>query len=328
MDLHDIFDCTLVDLGRTNSGLAGVFIPESEIGTVPAGVTSQFIEDAEVYHEKHFDTVHTDWLLTNALARLPDVPGHATVLDIGSGSGQSVFSLLHISQNFRVIAADISPNLLGILNRILKTYSKSSNVSTVCLDLNKRWFKNQPFDFAVGAAILHHLFEPETLIAQVFQAVKPGGSLIFFEPFEAGHAVLGLLYRQLLDAADSNGGLDEPARLFFRQLIHGIRQMKCQPKPLEEYRDVDDKWTFSRKFFEGIARRIGAEELIIYPTYDIERPFTDTITTHLRLGLGRGREGMPRWAWDRVEEFEDSLSRDFREEVLMHACVIFRKPLE
>jgi SAM-dependent methyltransferase len=84
-----------------------------------AGVTSQFVDDAAMYHAKYANYDRWKWLLEKALdqSALPDTP--ALVLDVGSGSGNSVLPLLELLPSCGIVATDISPNLLMILRDVL-----------------------------------------------------------------------------------------------------------------------------------------------------------------------------------------------------------------
>ena len=124
------------------------------------------------------------------------------ILDIGSGSGPSVFALMDIFPHTHIVATDISPNLLAILRGALAEKHKTTSCTTICLDLNRRWFKGQPFDLAIGSAILHHLFQPQRLVEQVFSVIRPGGAIVFFEPFEPGYTVMAMIYRAILSHAN------------------------------------------------------------------------------------------------------------------------------
>src|SRR5262249_23606122 len=133
--------------------VSGIFAPRDFPVTSP-GVTSQILEDAETYHNKYFNTDHTTWLIKSALKAINITHRADLVLDIGSGSGPTVLSLHELFPAAHVVATDISPDLLAILRSILATKGTVDRCTTLCLDLNKRWFRGQLFDLAIGSAIL------------------------------------------------------------------------------------------------------------------------------------------------------------------------------
>jgi 2-polyprenyl-3-methyl-5-hydroxy-6-metoxy-1,4-benzoquinol methylase len=325
LDLHSFLAEDAVDMGADNPEFAGVFIPKTQRGVVSAGVTSQFLENAEVYHQKYFATAYTDWLIGNTkkLIRVPATG--ASILDIGSGSGPSVFSLLTAFDDCNIVATDISPQLLSILQRMLALRGVQDRVVTCCLDLNKPIFRGQPFDLAIGKAILHHLFEPEILITQVFASIKPGGSLVFYEPFETGMAALAMVLRQILASPLAQTEMTQHMRAFLTRRIAVARVMRCEPKDPEKFADVDDKIAFTRVYFQRIADRLGAA-LQVYPVNNTRHPFRDSMRTTFRIALGKGEDILPDWAWKIIDDAERAVSEDFMMDCMMTGCVIFTKP--
>jgi LPS sulfotransferase NodH/SAM-dependent methyltransferase len=322
MDPQQVFRCKLTDLGDIKGDFQGILAPESEAESIPKGVTVQFTANAELYHQRYFSTDQTDWLLRNTFARIRALEERPLILDIGSGSGSTVVSLLKMFGDSHIIASDVSAELLSLLRAALRRAGAEQNVTTVRLDLNKNWFHDELFDFAVGKAILHHLFDPALLIEQVFKAVKPGGSLVFYEPFDA---MLALVLRQIVDAANRNQEMEANVLKYIERRIGVVQVMRCEEKPIDRYANIDDKWMFTRSYFDRVAKRIGADRLIIYPTSKANTPFREAITTWLRIGLGRGPDAMPQWAWDLVHRAEDELSVDCKEDILMTGCIIFTK---
>src|SRR5690242_17002614 len=104
MDPHKFIHADVVDLGQMDRRTAGIYMPTLLIGKKPTGVTAQFTDGAVYYHERHFDTRHSDWLIARAFEHISAIPKTADILDIGSGSGQNVFSLLKRSHEYRIVA--------------------------------------------------------------------------------------------------------------------------------------------------------------------------------------------------------------------------------
>jgi ubiquinone/menaquinone biosynthesis C-methylase UbiE len=319
-----ILKSDIVDLGESTREFAGVLAPAAGYDGHAPGVTRQFLEDAETYHEKYFDISYSKYQLSVALEAIGSARKVDTVLDIGSGSGPSVLALLDHFPDAEIIATDISPNLLAILRLALKQVNATNRCSTLCLDLNKPWFLGQPFDLAVGAAILHHLMDPSRLIEEVFKAVRPGGALAFFEPFEPGHLIMTTLYRLILARDRSEDvRLSERVASFLRGKLAEAERMKCEPKEPAAYADVDDKWYFTRDYFAEIGERIGAGRTVVAPLNFSSNPFTRYLEVHLRLGLSETPNALPGWAWNAIAEVESATSEACKRDMLLEGCVAF-----
>jgi SAM-dependent methyltransferase len=322
--LASLMDCNLVDLGEeVDQSFAGIFTPAGEVGKVPPGVTEQFFGDADRYYQRS-DTNHAEWLFQNALKNIEAPPLDPVILDVGSGPGASVIASLNILDRPSIIATDISPILLRILKSNLAHHPKGEYVLPAVLDLNRPWFKKDSFDLVVGAAILHHLFDPQILVSNVFQAVKPGGSLLFFEPFENGYAILGALIELIIETSNRLPGLDKGSREFLERV--NLSYQTCAPKPVEKFADIDDKWTFTRDYFQKMADDLGAS-LKIYPLYESSAPITGLLTQLVRDGFGRDKTALPSWAWELVDRWEKRVSLDALNDMLFAGGVIFTKPV-
>jgi SAM-dependent methyltransferase len=327
--LRSLIAVPLRDLGEQDAAYHGILAPHEHLDRVAGGVTSQFLEDADAYHGRYFNTDYWSSLITTALRRAAGEGARSldvhSILDVGSGSGNTVFPLIKLFPDARIAACDISAPLLRLLGHALREQGHAQAVGLACLDLNRKWFKPGTFDLAIGGAILHHLFDPAVLIEEVFRAVRPGGAAIYFEPFEIGHKLLALIYRQILDAAPSRGGLSERPTQFLQNRIDEFALRTGTSKPAETYARVDDKWLFTRSFFEGVAKQIGAKELITYPLHGSEDVFVPKIRFELQCGAGLEPDALPPWAWDIAARTQAMFSAEVRDEIPVEGCVMFRQ---
>src|SRR5271169_1885814 len=181
MDLTAVFAEPLIDLGAETPTFEGIYSPRSFHGAVRVGVTAQFLENAELYHRSYFDTGYWSFLLGNALAAAGNPEAPARIIDIGSGSGNSVIPLADRFPNAEIVATDISPQLLAILRNFLRTRpGGDQRFGLVCVDAMAACYLPDVANLAVGAAILHHLLEPDRALASCYRALVPGGWAIFF----------------------------------------------------------------------------------------------------------------------------------------------------
>jgi hypothetical protein len=83
---------------------------------------------------------------------------------------------------------------------------------------------------------------------------------IFFEPFEAGNALLKFTYRRILSQASCR---KDDAGHAFSNAWRGLpATRKTEIRPI--YRELDDKWMFTRTFFDRARTEQGWSELITY----------------------------------------------------------------
>ena len=289
-----------------------------------AGVTDQFLENAAVYHRKYTDHFRWRLLLSHAFIRAGvDQDQQFSVLDVGSGSGNTVLPLLQLLPHGSVVANDISPQLLAMLRDQLNESDRRRTL-LISMDAAERNFNPGAFDLSVGAAILHHIIDPSNTIGSCFAALREGGHAIFFEPFEEGYLLLRLLYEELI-ANRRELSLSDSVVSVFQAIIRDVEVRTGSDKSAPIYQVIDDKWSFTRTYFEQQKQKYGYSRLRIYPLDTSPTQFSSQVRTHLRLCLNAGDEAMAPAAWQYIHAFQRKLSREFASEILMEACVILTK---
>ncbi len=320
----EIFTDPLVDLGAEDPALPGILAPRNHAALPKVGVTAQFLENAGEYHRRYFDTSYWSLVLGHALDTIG--PGHAprVILDIGSGSGNSVIPLADRFPAAHIVATDISAPLLAILRDFLKARPDAGRFTLACVDATRASYFAGVADLAVGAAILHHLLEPERVLASCFEALAPGGWAIFFEPFEAGNLFLKTGYQRILGKASCEERAS-PAM----KLLQGIvvdYDVRSRPRSDPVFREIDDKWMFTRTWFERLRDAQGWAAVVTYPLHSGAHVLRNQATVHLRLGAGLAPEALPAWAWAILDEMDGGLSEDLRSELAQEAAILLRKP--
>ncbi len=108
------------------------------------------------------------------LARL-QLRGDETLLDAGCGTGRLTADLLGALPNGRVVALDVSQNMLRSAREFLQPrFGKS--VQFVAADLPDIPFENA-FDGIVSTAAFHWVLDHDRLFRNLHRAVRPGGWL-------------------------------------------------------------------------------------------------------------------------------------------------------
>jgi SAM-dependent methyltransferase len=300
----------------------GILIPTPEIGQERFGVTRQFLEDADEYHRKYNATAYFKALLEAAFARCDFTFEAPVILDIGSGSGNSVFPCLEIFDDPRIIATDISPDLLKILAGHVEDLGHGDRVIPVCMDATRDLYVEESFDLVVGAAILHHLINPEDALRAGLRALRPGGHAIFFEPLEAGHAVLRLAYKEILADRSGQKSDERPALDVLAAQVQDIELRTGTDKSDPVFARLDDKWLFTRSHIEEIALRSGASRVDIQPLHVTATPFSDQTRTNLRLAAGLPPEALADWAWKILQEYDTAFSQELLNDLAISGTII------
>lgn len=98
-------------------------------------------------------------------------------LEIGCGTG--LFTRLFAKSGARILAVDISQDLIDLANQSLLS---KGNVTFRAVPFEDPSLAQEgPFDAVIGSSVLHHL-EVKPALQRIFELLKPGGSLSFAEP--------------------------------------------------------------------------------------------------------------------------------------------------
>lgn len=249
MKVSDAFEAPLVDLGSQDPLYRGIFSPEAELGVPKQGVSAQFLENAEVYHQKYNNP--SSWCnIFNLIFKETGKPQvkKPKILDIGTGSGENtIVPFLRMFDDCEIVGTDISPQLLAMLRRFVVREKLEKRVSCVCTDAMKNFFKAGYFDIVIGGSILHHLLDPTSALRAAFRALKPGGTAIFVEPFE-GYGVLRSAFELILERVEAGEGpgVSPEALAFIRAMSRDFEARAGSDKSAPFVPYLDDKWLFTR----------------------------------------------------------------------------------
>jgi len=119
------------------------------------------------------------------------IPEHCRrALDLGCGTGS--FSRLLAKTSERVLALDLSPNMVGLAR---ERSARFPNIAFEVADVLTRELPAEDFDCVATIAALHHLPVGEVL-PKIKRALRPGGVLLVLDLFQAeglSDAVMGAL---------------------------------------------------------------------------------------------------------------------------------------
>jgi SAM-dependent methyltransferase len=97
------------------------------------------------------------------------------VLELGCGTGYFTRELAH--SGARIVAVDVSPELLEIARADVSPPNVSYEVQNVCA----MSYGDFRFDSVVGSSVLHHLEITEAL-REIYRVLRVGGEIYFTEP--------------------------------------------------------------------------------------------------------------------------------------------------
>lgn len=118
--------------------------------------------------------------LTGWLGELADrEPGH--IVDLGSGTGTGAIALARRFARAEVTAVDLSPQMLHRLSEKAHALGFADRVHGVQADLNEGWPALGACDLVWAAASLHHMADPDRVLADACDALRPGGLLAVTE---------------------------------------------------------------------------------------------------------------------------------------------------
>lgn len=294
----------------------------------PVGVTAQFLENAATYHARYFQNGYWKYLVGRGLDAI-DQPRAARldVLDIGSGSGNSVFAALELLPNARVIANDISPQLLQILLGIQDTIpALTGRLDAYCFDLAKDFFADACFDLAIGGSILHHMLDPAAALRNVAKWLRPGGKILLFEPLEIGAHMMAAIYLSLIDALSQCPDLDPRLLPFFKAMCHDYEARFGIPrvKPWTEH--LDDKWLFHPAYLRDMAASIGLTLHSITPTTDDPTHLFQNAVRGTLSVAGLGDMPTPDQLWDTLAAFDGGINASLKHRFAPEGIIVLAKP--
>lgn len=132
-------------------------------------------------HEAHRDLYETHWwfrgrkrILAHILDQLP-LPEETAIIDIGSGSGDLIPLLL--KERARVIAIESNEDAAA---RIRQRFQNSVDVRASLADVVHE--QRGATDLVTAFDVLEHIEDDEQALTQIFDLLKPGGTLLLTVP--------------------------------------------------------------------------------------------------------------------------------------------------
>jgi ubiquinone/menaquinone biosynthesis C-methylase UbiE len=134
-----------------------------------------------------------------AIKLLPNVK-NKKILNLGCGLGEEAVYLAILGA--RVVAIDISSEMIKITKRLAKKYKVDKNITFRKMSCENMGFKDNSFDAVLGCNILHHVNIKKT-VTEIKRVLKPKGVAVFAEPL-AYNPVINI-YRKMAYKVRTDG---------------------------------------------------------------------------------------------------------------------------
>ncbi|MCL5407125.1 MAG: class I SAM-dependent methyltransferase [Patescibacteria group bacterium] len=323
-NILQLFQKPLHDLGETNPEFEGIYSPLYDREEISRFMTPHYesLEGAKAQVQSFDLTKFYYGLIMEALRRADFTKRKQPlkILDVGCGFGSTTFPLLKIFPKAEIVASELSAPMLYELKQKLARHKDKDRCHLLQLNAEELDFKENSFDLIVGAAILHHLFNPEKTIKSCAKILKPGGVAIFFEPFEEGTSLMALIYETIIH----HGGfkwLDLSFKIYFRHAVSLWWKMKNPNKSDQFFENLDDKWLFNRGYYQKYAKEYCFKDCLIYRHDESDQPFTHLVQNHLAAKLNK----MPKWIFEIIDTYEKWLTKEQKDELITEGGIILKK---
>ncbi len=130
-------------------------------------------QDAREYDAMDHAAVNAQFV-TDLLRTLADLP-FLHVLDLGTGTAQIPIELCRRVPQIHVTAVDAAESMLGLAAENIAAADFDDRVESVLADAKALPFKPARFPVVISNSILHHIAEPQQLIAEALRVAEPGG---------------------------------------------------------------------------------------------------------------------------------------------------------
>ncbi len=164
-------------------------------------------------------------------------------LDLGTGTAQIPIELCRRHDECRVLAVDLSINMLELARYNIEAASLIDRVTLAHADAKKLPYNKDAFDMVMSNSIVHHMPEPLNVLSEAVRVAAPAG-LIFFRDLlrpEDDAAV-----KQLVETYA--GEANEHQRTMFEDSLRAALS-------LDEIRQLVEQLGFSRETVQATSDR-------------------------------------------------------------------------
>lgn len=99
------------------------------------------------------------------------------ILDLGAGTAQIPIELARRAPHVHITALDAAESMLALARTNIAAANLTDRIDVALVDAKKLPFADGVFDVVISNSIVHHIPEPEIVIAEAVRVTAPGGLL-------------------------------------------------------------------------------------------------------------------------------------------------------
>jgi ubiquinone/menaquinone biosynthesis C-methylase UbiE len=104
-------------------------------------------------------------------------PGNERVLDVGTGTAQIPIELCRANPSVRVVAVDLAEHMLAVGRDNVQQARLAQRIRLERIDAKRLSWPDASFAAVISNSIVHHIPEPEQVIAEMVRVTRAGGAL-------------------------------------------------------------------------------------------------------------------------------------------------------
>jgi ubiquinone/menaquinone biosynthesis C-methylase UbiE len=131
-------------------------------------------DDAREYDAMDHSAVN-NLFVTDVLANLTD--SALQVLDLGAGTAQIPIELARRASHVHITAVDAAPSMLAVARENIATANLTGRIDPILADAKQLPFAENSFPVVISNSILHHIADPQTVVAEAIRVTTRGGLL-------------------------------------------------------------------------------------------------------------------------------------------------------
>jgi ubiquinone/menaquinone biosynthesis C-methylase UbiE len=131
-------------------------------------------DDAREYDAMNHSTVNSQFV-TDLLTILTDSP--LEILDLGAGTAQIPIELARRAPHRHITAVDAALSMLTVARANIAAANLADRIDPIIADAKRLPFADNSFSIVISNSILHHIADPQTVVAEAIRVAAIRGLL-------------------------------------------------------------------------------------------------------------------------------------------------------